>query len=380
MTLHTLRTLIAAALLLALPVAGVAQQPYAARQAILAASFDLDGEAADADQVVVSAVLADSTSYTIAADPDVCRLVDVTVTDADSSTTAGTLTVDGFDCWGYPLRVTFNMAGGSGVRTGTVVDAGTASPKKASGAYFSDVTTAVTGVLTGEGVGDAITVGYTSNSAKGWPMYGQRTSTPSGGRWIDLFGSYGNGACLVKNGALTTDVIAVSASTTACFENVAVGDLLIFNVSGEILQRTVATRADADTITVNAGVTLPTAGQGFRYKKRWFFSDPQDGWIPVSGFDAIDFVVQVDLNANTGGVISSIECATLTTEGFGVPDVIFEEDTATVASAATGTDITTVDLRLKPNYTHCRASIRFGTGDDADAAAEDIDIVVGLRK
>jgi hypothetical protein len=211
-------------------------------------------------------------------------------------------------------------------------------------------------------------------------LYGQRTSTPSGARWVDVFGSYGNGAVLVKNGALTTDVTAVSASTTAPFENVAVGDMLVFNVSGEMIARTVATRADADTITVNTGIALPTAGLGFRYKKRFFSTDPQDGWIPVGGFDVVTFVVQVDLNANTGGVVSSIECATLAVDGFGVPDVIFEEDTATVASAATGTDTTTIDLHDKPHYTHCRAGIKFGTGDDADAAAEDIDIVVGLRK
>lgn len=381
MTLHpTLRALVATVLLAALPMAAMAQQPYAARQAVLATSFDLDGEAADADQVVASATLADSTSYTIAANPDICRLVDVTITDADSSITAGLLTVVGTDCWGYPLTATFTFAaGGSGVKTLTVIDSDSANPKKASGAFFKTVTTVSNGVLTGEGVGDAITVGYTGNSPKGWVLYGQQTATPSGGRWVDVFGSYSS-QVLVKNGAATTDVIAVSASTTAPFENVAVGDMLIFNVSGEMIARTVATRADADTITVNAGVTLPTAGLGFRYKKRFFSTDPQDGWIPVSGFDVFTSVVQVDLNANTGGVVSSIECATLAVDGFGVPDVIFEEDTATVASAATGTDITTVDLRLKPQYTHCRAGIKFGTGDDADAANEDIDIVVGLRK
>lgn len=375
-----LRTLLSCALIAALTLP-LGAQPYEVRSAILASSFDLDGEAADADQVVTVVVVTDSTSFTVAADPDICRLVDVTVVDANSTITAGTLTIDGFDCWGYPLRATYAMAGGSGVRTGTVVDAGAASPKKASGAFFSDVTTVVSGVLTGEeAVVDTITVGYTGNSPKGWVSYGQQTATPSGARWVDLFGSFGNGACLVKNGAATTDITAVSATTTACFQNVVVGDMLIFNVSGEMVARTVATRADADTITVNTGVTLPTAGLGFRYKKRYFSTDPQDGFIPVSGFESVTFVVQVDVNANTGGVISSIECATFNVDGFGVPDIIFEEDTATVASAATGIDITTIDLRLKPQYTHCRASVRFGTGDDADAAPEDIDIVVGFRK
>lgn len=354
--------------------------PYSARYAILASNFDLDGEAADTAQVVADTLIVDSTSYTIAADPDICRLVDVTITDTDSGISAGTLTVDGFDCWGYPLRATFAMNGGTGVRTGTVADFSAASPKKASGAYFSDVTSASNGLVTGEGVGDNVKVGYSTNSPKGWVLYGQQTVTPLGGRWVDIFGGFGTEACLVKNGAATTDITAVSASTTTCMQNVAVGDMLIFNVSGEMVARLVATKADSDTITVNAGVALPTAGLGFRYKKRYFSTDPQDGFIPVAGYDSVTFVVQVDANANTGGVITSIECATLTVDGLGVLDVIFEEDTATVASAATGTDITNIDLRLKPQYTHCRAGIKFGTGDDADSAPENIDIVIGLRR
>lgn len=362
-----------------LPLAASAQQPYFARQAVLASSFDLDGEGADDDQVVTDTLIVDSNTYTIAAQPDVCRLVDVTVTDADATITAGTLTILGVDCWGYALVATYSLNGGSGVRTGTVVAADSANPKKASGAYFSIISSVSNGVVTGEGVGDNLRVGYTSNSAKGWPMYGQQTATPSGGRWIDVFGSY-LVRVLIKNGGATTDVVAVSASTTAPFENVAVGDMLILNVNGEIFYRKVATRADADTITVNTGVTIPAAGVTFSYRKRFYFSDPQDGWIPVSGFDVATFMVQVDANASTGGVVSSIECATFTTDYFGVPDVIFEEDTATVATGAVGTDITTIDFRLKPNYTHCRASVRFGTGDDADAAPEDIDITVGLRK
>lgn len=374
----TLRYLTFLFLLGTVPLA--AQVPYAARQATLASNFDLDGEAADDDQVVVDVLIADSASLTIAADPDICRLVDVTVTDADATISAGTLTIDGFDCWGYPLRVTYALTGGSGVRTGTVVAAGTGNVIRASGAFFSDVTTAVNGVITGEGVGDNQKIGYTTAPPKGWAMYGQYTSTPSGTRWVDIFGSYAVNV-LVKNGALTTDVTAVSASTTAPFQNVAVGDILIFNIAGEVAYRRVATRADADTITINSGLTVPAAGVNFAYRKRFYSTDPQDGWIPVRGYDVVTFVVQVDLNANTGGVISSIECATITAEGsFGVPDVIFEEDTATVASAATGTDVSTVDLRLKPQYTHCRAGVRIATTDDADAANEDIDIVVGLRK
>jgi hypothetical protein len=78
----------------------------------LAIAWDMDGEAADDDQIVAVATFADSTTFTLAAQPDTCRLVDITVTDADSSITAGVLTVTGTDCWGDALVCTFTAAAG----------------------------------------------------------------------------------------------------------------------------------------------------------------------------------------------------------------------------------------------------------------------------
>jgi hypothetical protein len=370
--------LIAAALWL--PSAVLAQTTPVARFAILASNFDLDGEAADPDQIVVSATLTDSTSYTVLAQPDTCRLVDVTITDADSSITAGLLTVTGTDCWDAPMKATFTFAaGGSGVKTLVLVAFDSANPIRASAAYFKTVTAVSNGALTGEGVGDAITVGYTSNSVAGYPMYGTYKSMPSGRRRVDPFDFY-DVNCLVKNGAAITDVVAVSASTTACFQNIAVGDMVIFNIAGEIIQRKVATRADADTITVNSGVTIPTAGVNFFYKRFFFSTDPQDGWIPVAGWDTFSTAFEVDVNASTGGVTSNIECATFLTSDPPTSEVEVTVDTANVGTGAAGEDVTTVDLRLTPHYTHCRAGMKFGTGDDADGANEDVDLVIGLRR
>lgn len=345
-----------------------------ATRAILAISYDLDGEAADDDQVVASVQLADAGSYTIAANPDICRLVDITITDADSSISAGVLTVTGTDCWGQPLTATFTfVAGGTGVKTLTV---GTG---KASAAYFKTVTAVTNGTLTGEAAGDLLKVGYTGNSATGWPLFGRYSTTASGLRYVDVFGSYPV-VIRVKNGAATTDITTVVASA-APFANVAVGDVLRFSVAGEVFLRRVTTRTDANNIIVNTGVTLPTTGVTFDYKKFFFSTDPQDGWIPVGGWDVFTAMVQVDANVATGGVVSSIECVMRTLDSAAVtPDVVFEEDTATVASGSTGTDTTSIDLRLKPHYTHCRAGVKFGTGDDGDGASENIDIVVGFRK
>ncbi len=345
--------------------------PQYQKSTILASAYDVDGEAADTDQVVASATLADSTSYTVAANPDTCRLVDITVTDADSSITAGVLTIVGTDCWGDALTTTFTFAaGGSGVKT-LVVSAG----GKASAAYYKTVTTVDTGVLTGEGVGDALIVGYSGAPGKIWPMYGRREDTPSGLRRVDIFGEYPVEA-LVTSGATSVDVVAVSASTTAPFQNVAVGDILIFNLKGEMTWRRVVTRADADTITVNAGIVIPAAGKYFSFKRFYFSGDPIDGWFPVQGFASVSFLYDVDANVATGGVTSSIECKSDGVDN----DTAFEVDTDNVASGAVGTLFSNVDLLVSGVYTHCRASVRIGTGDDGDTAAEDVNILVGFIK
>jgi hypothetical protein len=48
-------------------------------------------------------------------------------------------------------------------------------------------------------------------------------------------------------------------------------------------------------------------------------------------------------------------------------------DTDNVASAATGTNTSSVDLRLAP-FTHCRVGAKIVTTDDTDTADEDINI------
>jgi hypothetical protein len=42
--------------------------------------------------------------------------------------------------------------------------------------------------------------------------------------------------------------------------------------------------------------------------------------------------------------------------------------------------VTAIDLRLNAVWQWCRLGIKFGTGDDADAAPEDIDLAIGFRK
>jgi hypothetical protein len=162
---------------------------YDVRTITLLQNYDLDGEAADDDQIlaVANGILVDSTDYTasIAAQPDTCRLVDITVTDADSSVTAGVLTALGKGCMGETRSCSFTFAaGGSGVKTLTCTDG--------EGAYFASVASISTGVLTGEGgAADTVIIGYTSNSVNGWGVYGATTTPgPNAENGVNPFGEF----------------------------------------------------------------------------------------------------------------------------------------------------------------------------------------------
>lgn len=379
-----LRTFVALAALLALPALTTAQdQRYYQKRAPLAYQWDLDGEAADDDQVVTAAngALTDSKTFTKTADPDTPRLVDITVTDADSSITAGVLTLVGTDSLGYAKTCTHTFTGaGSGVKTLVCTDG--------TGAYFATISSITTGVLTGEGAGDVVIVGYTSNSANGWGMWGKLVSAgPSGEHAVDPFGSTTVALPITTSGALSTTVTSVGSN--GAFTNVQAGDLLLFEVSGSSYERKVTARASADSITINSpGVVIPAAGVTFAYKRFYFSSNPADlVAVPVTGFESASFVWGVLANADTGGVVAKLECAP---KGPGFPISTWTEMILPVATIASGaTTVATggsggvsllgehVDTRTT-GYDYCRMGFRFGTGDDADASPEQITVTVSL--
>jgi len=337
----------------------------------LAVSWDLDGEAADADQVVAGPdALADSTNYVVDANPDSCRLIDMTLVDADSSTTAGVLTMVGTGCLGEAATCTYTFdASGSGVKTFT-------SSQFGGACYLRTVATVATGVLTGEGA-DTITIGYTSNSVAGYHMYGQLLPPgPNDERGVDFAKSYEIILPMTTSGVLTTAVTSVAAN--ACFSHVLAGDILIFNLSGTVYERKVAVRTSDDAITLNLPVNIPAAGVGFRYKRAFFTTNPYDGmWIPVRGYKSVLFSYNVAANASTGGVVVTVEC-TSHSPGFPLAPIT-QIDTDTVATTATGSASFSVDLGLAP-FELCRIAASFGTGDDADAAVEQVTLLATLSK
>lgn len=352
------------------------------KSATLLNAFDLDGEAADADQIVTAANgdLLDSKTFTVTASPDVCRLVDMTVTDANSSITSGVVTIVGTDCLDRATSCTFDFSvvatRGSGVKTLAGTQAG-------GGCYLKTVTSVTTGVLATEGGAgvDLMTLGYTSNSANGWGAFGKRLVDGAMGEGrVDPFQFYNDGLPVTTAGVLTTTVTGVSSNNA--FTNVVAGDLVTFvTPQGENYQRRITARASANSVTVNSAVRLPATGTQLLYQHLYYSSNPYDqvGWINVGNWNTVDFTWSVDANANTGGVVTSLQCMSGPS-----PDAPsgrwVEVNTTTVASAATQADtMEAIDLE-KAAFSVCRFGLKFGTGDDADAAAEDINAEVTLWK
>lgn len=343
----------------------------------LAIAWDLDGLGVDADYNVLATALNDAGVYAISAQNEVCRVNNLTIVDADSSVTAGVVTVTGTDCWGDALACTFTFTGaGSGAKS-LVYSSGAAKT-----CAFKTITSVTNGALTGEGgAGDTMSVGYPAVSGYVYPIYGVRQADSNGHRFINPFAM----ARAVDD--VTVNGTALASFTTAdggAFQNLAIGDLIYLTYAGKQFERRLVDVASDDAATMDAALptaTDPATDARIRmdYKKRYLFREDQDGWVPLGGRDLVFSMVDVDANANTGGVISSVECAAefgFTSTPF---DPIVRMATDTVASGATANNMDSIDGRLHP-WTHCRIGVQFGTGDDADVANEDINIFLFTRE
>ncbi len=369
-------TLWTAALLLLMGAIPVAAQNTTVQSFKLAVAWEMDGEGIDVDQVIAATALVDDgtsvadADWTILANPDTCRLLDLTI--VDTNLNVGTITVTGTDCWGEALVATyaFTSSDDTGVVT-LAVDNSTYAP---SGAYFATVTLVTTGTMTGES-DETFALGHSTGTPSQFAILGKRMNlTAAPYRYVDPGGFITPTAGLVKNG--TGNALVSSDTDLDSFRDVLVGDLLLFQFKGEEKYALVTVKTDADNITINRYLRLATDGQAYRYKKRYVSSDPQDGWLHVYGWESAFFIFDVDSNTNTGGLVSSIQC----TSGLADYDDAVEVDTDTVASAATGNNDTALDLSLTPAHRYCRIGVKFGTNDDDDTGAEDINLTFGRRK
>jgi hypothetical protein len=297
----------------------------------------------------------------------------MTISDTNMGVGAGTITVDGVGCLGEARTCTWSAwtAGDDdGVKTLVCTDG--------EGAYFSSITSITTGVMTGES-DEFFLLGYTSNSVNGWPMYGRlRSPGPLAEDGVDPFSSYPVNLPITTSAVLSTTVTGVATNNP--FNSVAVGDLLLIPLGGRLYERQVTARASANSITVNQSINIPAAGTTFSYKKFFFSTNPRDEmFIPVATYDTMLVNWSVDANVNTGGVITLLQCTDAKQPDFPTTPWV-QVVTTTVASAGTQLPTTeSVNVSLLP-YTYCRMGFRFGTGDDGDGAAEDINLSVVLLK
>jgi hypothetical protein len=311
----------------------------------LAIDFDLEGKAASATLIVATVDIADSGSYTIAAQPDMARPLVLTITDADSSISAGTATIVGTDSNGATVTGTATLTGGSGTKTITW------SPTTFTG-NVKTVTTLTNGVLTGETAGtDKIALGTTSTLPFTYCLYRGYDGYPfSPGR-------RGPGL-ITTNGSSTTVTGLVAADDV--YANVAVGDLLTFRIGGTVYDtRYVSARASADSITISgAAVTISadaTTGTSFTYLRPLCGAEGDNGWIEVDQFTSVNFQVKIDQASGTGGIIHQLECRN-------APNAVntIELGPTTESSFPVSKTLNTI----KP-YSHCRVGLKWATNDDA---------------
>jgi hypothetical protein len=221
-------------------------------------------------------------------------------------------------------------------------------------------------VLTGEGGTDTLIVGYTANSANTFPIYGIRKEA-GGKRYVDPF------AREMGKGTITVDGTTVASFATAdggAFQNLAVGDLVYIITDGQTFERRLTTVTDDDTAVIDVAIPTnsapaTTAEIRFFYKKFFKLVEDNEAWVPVQrGREAAFFIYDADACSATGGCTSTVQCAVFSAFASGDYNPNVEVDTDNIADAATGQATTSIDLSLAP-YTHCRAGLKFGTGDTA---------------
>ena len=335
---------------------GAAWGQQAPEQITLAVGFDLDGGPADPDQVVDVTSLVDQTSFTVAGQPDVCRPIDLTIVDPNASITAGTITVVGVDCLGEPVTASFTFrGGGSGVVPLTVVSG------NASGAYLASVSAVSSDVLTGEGAGDTLSVGYSAGAGLQYVLYGVRND-----RWgrngVDAFGSETQPSPVTTEGVRTVRLRAVES--TRPFGVVSEGDLLRLTLGDIDIERKVVALVSNNEVDVDEALMVDAKGVGFRIKHPFVSSDPEDDlWIPMNRYSRAAFAVAQRAGASAGSTQVVVECR-------GQRTVI-----PAVSTTLSGVDaaVLTVDLE-RTRYNACRLGLAFDAGDDSDAEPDVIDV------
>jgi len=353
------------------------------RSTTLQSGYDLNAAAQNDARIFADTNVVASNTYTLSGQPDVCRLQTITITDANSSITAGIVTIVGLDCVGRARTCTFDFSvvatRGSGAKVLT------SNGPLGAGCYLSSVTSVSDASMTGIDAGtDKIRMGDSSTgNFLQWATWGQLLPPgASGENRVDPFGRYDPQPgynLITTGGAASTTVTGVS--TNNAFTNVLQGDLITFIINNQRYERKVTARGSANSITISSpAVKIPAGGVPFQYAHWYVTADPTDDFSVdlTAGWRALVLTWSVDNNVDTGGVYMKLECSTERTPAWPTaPWVVVPSRTSpitcdsngcAVASAATQIPVeesVNLDLSL---FSRCRVGWRFGTADDADGA------------
>jgi hypothetical protein len=210
-------------------------------------------------------------------------------------------------------------------------------------------------------------------------MHGVRTIGPNAENGVNPFGAVTINRRITTSGVASTALAAVDTAENP-FEQVSVGDIIIVTLSGVPYERRVTVVTDDDNITVNANINIPAAGVSYSFRKFWYSSNPDHRmFIPVHGNRAANFDWAIDANANTGGVDMLLECIGQQGPEFPVSHWVQVQTTNTASGGTQAATTESMNLEVLP-YTACRIGFAFGTGDDVDAADEDISVTVSLMR
>lgn len=323
---------------------------------------DLDGAAAADTAIFADTNIADGASYTITNQPDACRALVATITDADTSIAAADATLTGTDGNGAVQTAAIALNGGSGTRA-------------ISGVWCS-VISVTNGTLTGETAGtDKIRLGTTGaapfqyNVQAGPPPPGfPVTTTNPDGNPADAFAPDSVEATytppsgsLIKTTAWGTAITSFVASSGA-LTSVANGDQIIVNDSSDRpFVFGIIAKADANNVTADRSISLEkTNGHGYRYRKLVERSGVYGGWFKVGGWRSMTIYIDVVQMTGTGGIDYTIECAPAyapVSAGYAVVG------TTNIAGASRVAGIPTSPWDV------CRVGLKWATNDDADATA-----------
>lgn len=165
------------------------------------------------------------------------------------------------------------------------------------------------------------------------------------------------GPSKVSTSGSSTTVARQTSTDAPPFDNVAVGDELIFQYQGTRYMRYVSARADNTSITVNAAIDLSN-GSGFYFRKRT--CGASSGWVPVDGFARAQFDVAIDQLNVTGGIDVKVECRN---RGSVTSPTIVATTNITTATSATNTS-NPWSAAVSSNFEQCRAAFKIGSADD----------------